>query len=409
MIVRFPIKCLTCEKPHTVRIGMGQEEHQNHRFHCRGCDEFIELRMEVNYKELSHRVVCIENCEPIAEVLGAPIVNVDANFLIPEEQQGVDRVFPRLNQMQQIFSSAEKAGSLVNLSKLSDEQIKSRPFRRPDYAGEWELLKRAWSLARNDQLKLSKKKILEASSTLYPNDPLKNLQDWIWRHALFSCQPGYEADFQNAMRMIEKLGESIFIPEFAKMYDSILAERGSKYFDLMKEFYSSFSEFGQVFFSVVRKINLPTDHIATSSNFDAVKMFYGNAYEHFTSLVEVLALLNNMLSGRGHDKFQKLTLEGYRALDKSSRFGPFAMNAPFVAICSEADNQIRNASHHGSFVFEPKLQIINYRSGKGGTGPLMSMSYVSYLERCVKIYLQTMTLLRIDLILSLNLRIRPPV
>jgi hypothetical protein len=40
------------------------------------------------------------------------------------------------------------------------------------------------------------------------------------------------------------------------------------------------------------------------------------------------------------------------------------MNAPIMAICSEADNQIRNASHHGAFAFEEANQMIRYRAEK---------------------------------------------
>jgi hypothetical protein len=65
-------------------------------------------------------------------------------------------------------------------------------------------------------------------------------------------------------------------------------------------------------------------------------MFYGNAYEQFTSLAELLAVLNNMLAGRRYDTFQTLTLCKYRKLDRPSRFGPFQENATFMTICEEA-------------------------------------------------------------------------
>src|SRR5690349_20631750 len=120
-------------------------------------------------------------------------------------------------------------------------------------------------------------------------------------------------------------------------------------------------------------------------------------------------MLKNMLAGRKYDTFQTLTLRKYRELDRSARFGPFNDNVTFMAICEEADNQIRNASHHGSFVFEQGPQIIRYHSGKGGTGQEHPISYVDYLVRCLRIFLQSMTLLRLELILSNRLKVRPPV
>ena len=40
-------------------------------------------------------------------------------------------------------------------------------------------------------------------------------------------------------------------------------------------------------------------------------MLYGNAFEAFSSNVEVLAMLNNLIAGRRFDEFEKLTLDAY--------------------------------------------------------------------------------------------------
>jgi hypothetical protein len=54
-------------------------------------------------------------------------------------------------------------------------------------------------------------------------------------------------------------------------------------------------------------------------------------------------------------------------------------------------------------------QTIRYRSGKSGTGPEQSISYANYLERRVRIFLQTTTLLRIELIVGTDLEVRHPI
>jgi hypothetical protein len=87
--------------------------------------------------------------------------------------------------------------------------------------------------------------------------------------------------------------------------------------------------------------------VAASANLDATRMFYGEAFEAFSSNVAVLALLNNVLVGRPFDAFETLTLDQYMKLDKAGRFNAFATNTAFTAICVEADGQLRNASHHG--------------------------------------------------------------
>jgi hypothetical protein len=353
-------------------------------------------------------VACVENCQPAPPEPDAPIVNVDANFLIHPSEQGTDGAFPRLRQMHAMFVAAEKAGSLVDASSVPLELRLTRPYRPPDYAEEWKLLRKAWSLIRNDKAKLARQKIAAASDEFYRNDPLNNLQDWLWRFAMFVCQPSYEQPFRDIMKAVKPLQRSTLCPDFSKACEATSEERGSRYFSVMKEFYSAHSEFSQTYFFVTKGVPLPVDHQTTSTDFEAVRMFYGNTYEQFTSLIEYLAMLNNMLLGRPYDTFDKLTLKQYRKLDKSSRFGPFSLNGAFMAICSEAENQIRNASHHGSFVFRQEDQTIRYHAGKGGSGPEQKMSYVNYLERCVRIFLQTMTLLRVEIIIATQLNVRPP-
>jgi hypothetical protein len=71
-----------------------------------------------------------------------------------------------------------------------------------------------------------------------------------------------------------------------------------------------------------------------------------------------------------------------------------------MAFCVERNNKIRNASHHRWFVLDRSTQIIRYRTGKGGTGQERTISYSGYLERCVRLFLQAMTLLRLELMIS---------
>src|SRR5687768_15499042 len=98
MIVRVPIICMTCEQPHTLRIGMGQEEMQRHTFNCNHCGEPITVRMDVDYENLATPITAEKNAVLADEVPGAPIVNLDANCLIPEEAVGKDMSFFRLEE-----------------------------------------------------------------------------------------------------------------------------------------------------------------------------------------------------------------------------------------------------------------------------------------------------------------------
>jgi hypothetical protein len=409
MIVRYALKCETCGKPHTVRIGMGHDETQVHKFPCRGCSEEIVLRMDINHDELSHAVRCVENCKEIGEVAGAPIVNVDAIFVIPPELQGVDMIFPRLAYVHDMYAAAERAGSVVNASQVSADALTRRPYRPPDYAAEWKLLRKAWSLAQSGNVALSEKQIVKASAKLYPNDPLENLQDWVWRLALFLTNPHYQPIFDRAMRMIGLMEKPELVPDFAAYYETIAKERATRYFNVFKDFFLGYAEFSQVYFFVSKGMTIPDGQQTTSMDFDAVEMFYGNTYENFSTLIDYLAMWNNMLEGRRFDTFTTMDLNCYHALDRPSRFDAFALNPKLMAICEERDNKIRNASHHRWFVLDKSTHVIHFRNGKGGTGPERRISYSAYLERCVRLFLQTMTLLRLELMISNQMGTRYPV
>jgi hypothetical protein len=365
--------------------------------------------MDVDYTNIATHVHCIENCKPIQEQAGAPIVNVDANFPIPAALQGQDGVFPRLQQGLAAFKAAEKAGRVVNVGRLSEKQRQTRPYRKPDYADEWKSLRKAWSLSRKGKNALSDAIIKKASGQFYPADPLTDLSDWLWRFAMFVCNPQFEPDFLNSLKEVQKLYDTPLLAAFGDNYNQHVGKRGLQYLGIMDEFFNGFSEFSQVYFSVARGEAPPTDMQATSIGFDEIKMFYGNTFEQFASLVDYLAMMNNMLAGRAYNLFEKMSLEEYRKLDKANRFNAFAANGPLTSLCQETDNQIRNASHHGSLSFSSDDQMIRFRVGKGGSGPEHELSYVSYLERCVRLFLQAMTLFRLELMVAHHRKFNMPI
>lgn len=409
MIVRYYVACSTCEQPHTVRIGMGQEVSQRHRFACRGCGEDVEVGLDVDYKNINHRVVLGENAVSCGPAPQAPVVNIDANFLIPADMQGVDMALPRLHQMQAMFKAAMSARAAMGLAPDLPQPALGMQPTRPDFAAEWKQLRTAWSLVRNGQKTLAASCIKKASDELYPGDPLADVPDWIWRLTMRITQPGYEAPFRAAIEGLKQATPSKQFGQLLVHYDANMSvERGTRYFELMKAYFSAYDEFAQVQFVVTSGVNLNENHQATSTNFDATRMFYGNAFEAFVSQIDILAFLNNLAAGRDFDRFEKLTMDEYLKLDKASRVNPFSKNASFAALCTEADNQIRNASHHGGFTFDRATQVIRYRAGKGGKGEERQLRYAEYLARCVRIFMQAMTLFRVELILSNRAGVRPP-
>lgn len=410
MIIRTYFKCSTCGQAHIVRIGLGQEGRQEHRFPCTQCQEPMHIAVQLDHgPDGAGGIEAIENAERIDAVEGAPIVNVEANFLVSKDQRHVDMAFPRMDQMEQMLREAQKAaqnkGFDFPVGPLSD-----RPLRRPDFHAEWKLLKKAWNLLRNGHGKLSERKITEASETFYKSDPLKGLHDWLFRFVSILTQPALDAKLEGFFDEVRPLIGQPEMTRFLGIYENELRlERSTRYFEVIKSFFSAYSDFSQVLFLITHGAKLDETNAASTVNFDATRMFYGNAFEAFSSSVDVLAYLNNIIAGRPFDTFQTLTRAKYLTLDKANRCDAFAGNKAFSALCDEFDNQLRNASHHGGFTFDAEHQVITYRAGKGGMGAEHKISYVTYLRRSTVLFLNTVTLFRAELLLCHVTNSRPPI
>lgn len=218
----------------------------------------------------------------------------------------------------------------------------------------------------------------------------------------------YEGPFRAAIEVIRPLLRKPEFADFIAYYNRIASDRSDRYFELMKAYFEDYGDFGQVHFHVAKGLDVPAGNIASSVDFDATRMFYGNAFEAFASSVDIFAYLNNLLAGRPFNQFEKLTQKEYLKLDKANRFDAFAGVPAFAALCEERDNQLRNASHHGGMKIDRKTQTIRYRAGKGGIGPEQRVDYAAYLARSAKLFLQAMTLLRIEIMMCHATGARPP-
>ncbi|QIE56523.1 hypothetical protein G5B40_14340 [Pikeienuella piscinae] len=404
MIVRTSFRCTTCGQNHTVRIGLGHEPYQTHTFQCTGCGEELTVGLRVIKPEGSPIPQFlgepVENVEQSDEETDAPIVNVDANFLIPLEEKHKDVVFPRITQMQEMMEVAEGHGSLVSFKDFPEKWQNTRPYRPADFGEEWKVLKKSWNLHRNGHTKLSKRKIEEGSAEFYVDEPLKNIQDWLWRFCLLFSQPAFEKPFRDAFKIVQDNREKPEFKAFFKEYENNLApNRADSYLAIIREFFLAYNDFSQVIFRVKQGLEIDDNAGVNSVQFDKTKMFYGNAFETFSSLVDILAYINNVASGRSFDQFQTLTRKKYLELDKSGRFGPFDGTPALANLCFERDNQLRNASHHASIKLVTPDNRIVYRSGKGGTGPEQELGYAAYLAKCSTLFLQIINLFRFEIML----------
>lgn len=406
MIIRSSFRCCTCGQGHILRLGMGQEVEHTYRFPCVECGEEMAVTLHVDYENISTRTEAAENAEAIEEDEHCKVLNLHANFIIPEENRHVDRSFPHLPLMAEMAQRGSQAGSLI---PATDAVLRAneRPYRRPDFDAEWKLLKKAWSLHRRGKEKLAVRLKEQASTEYYKNDPLKDIADWLWRFALFSTGIEFEPKLRAAMDVIKEPLKNGQLSEVLADLDGSSAERGEQYHSIIRDYFSAWSEFSQVHFSVGNGADT-SGSAARTANFASTQMYYGNAFEMLASMIDIITMINNVLSGRKFDRLSKITLAEYRATDKGKRFDAPSQNAAFAPLCAERDNQLRNASHHRELLYDQETGTVRYKSGKGGAGGTHELSYAEYLTKCSRIHHQIIVLLRIHLLISQVGRIRYP-
>ena len=396
MIIRSALQCETCEAVFTVRIGMGQGIRQVHTVNCRECQEPMSFGMTVDYSELSTDVFAIDGCSIVeVPVYGTgPVINVDANFAVPEGMTDQDVTFHRLTQMREMIEAAEGFGPLP--TQKFDPYAPRRPTA--DHLSEWKNLKKAVSLASNGKTKLANKKVAEGTAEYYADDPLSGPTDWFFRFTLKFMGRKHGVHFKAMMDEFRSIAATHDCSDLLNHYaESMVKDRFTLYREIYTDFFSKHAQFAQVSFQAGLGIAPSDDMVATSVQFDQVKSFYGDAYEVFAGSVDLLAMLNNVKHGRAFNEFETLTMDKYQKLDNSSKFNPFGTNTVFTALCSEKDNQLRNASHHKGIRIDADGKTLRYRAGKGGTGSEQELTYASYLYRSVTLFLQISVLVAVEL------------
>lgn len=409
MIIRTAFKCLTCDQNHVVRIGMGQDARQEHRFPCRNCGEDMVVALIVDYENVSTSPEAVENAEVSEEAQGALVVNVHANYVIEGADRYTDMVFPHMLQMQAHFEAAERFGSNRPVDFEKDIKERPRPFRRSDYADEWQLLKKAWSLHSRGREKLANKVMAEATKRFHFDEPLDHLPDWVWRFSMFLGATHYEVTLREMMNQVQPVLQDGAFKVLLKRHAEGSADRAKRYFGVFRDYFSAWSEFSQVHFAVAKGIPVIDGHVATTSGFNSVRMFYGNAFEAFSSSVDLLAFMNNVLEGRDWNQFRNIDADTYLSSDKPKRFDAFLERPGFGALPAERDAQLRNASHHGALVHDAEHGVLTYREGKGNMGEVVEISYAEYLSRCSAMFFQIVTLLRFELLVCQVTKTRYPV
>lgn len=395
MVIRYYIKCTTCDAPHTLRISVGHNTSQDHIFQCVKCDEEIQIQMKVDFQTPTTKLIYIENCEK-GDKEGS-IINLNPELPIPKEQLHQDGVFPWMHFVHNHFPLKDKPATLeIGQKKFQDMHLAlGGNFAITD---AWAQLKKAWSLHINQKTDLEIIFLEKYQKITGYKDDLK-LDQVLFNFSGALISPGKSHLFENAAEKIGNLFKDHpqeFV-KFRNFYKNKLhLDHTGKYLEIFSNYFKNFTEYNQVLLYSKNSRQVDESFHVSSKNFKRTKMFYGDAFEVITSSFTVLACLNNILKGRPYDEFKKMNLAKYTTIDKANRANPFKDTDCFSIFSECIESTIRNASHHQSMKINKK-GIIQYRSQ--GSSTWKKIPYIKYLYMCNEIMLNICALQMLELLI----------
>ena len=392
MIMRYYIKCLTCSTSHTLRISIGHNPKQLHSFKCVNCAEMIKVSLDIDFATLKIDINCDENS--YISTQEGTIINLHPELAISSSNINRDSYFP----MEDLFKS-------FDINSMANENPNVKHIDAFWALGgnhllteEWAELKRAWSLSLNSKTDLSNKII----RTFFNQKGVKNtptIREWKHGFSQKLISPYFLQFYNSAKSFIDKIKRN-FSDEFEKFStfykDNWRLIHVEKCFNIYCEYFSNFSEYSQVILFDKNNIPIPNDSKVTSNAFETVKLFYGNAYEVYTTNIETIACLNNIYKGREFRQFESMNLSKYNKINKAKRTNPFSSTVELKHFEQCLDSSLRNASHHGAMQLDRDTDEIKYQSG--GTGAERTIQYCEYLSKCNKIIFSLALLMMLELL-----------
>jgi len=391
MISRTLIRCATCSKPITARIQVGHELEQPVSFPCPHCGTLVQLTLILD-EPPRVKIHWGDNAESGGEE-GA-IINIGAGFTIPQDKLHKDRYFPSFDAPKPYLEDDEEPQALPGPIIL-DAQVGLGTL--PYAESTWRNLQRALRFHRTRQQQNLKTQLDEFWGT--PRSSEQTLENALFNFFLRFLAP-------NGKAWLAPLGKSLQTASstnrgeylrFVAHYDTDLKhDRFEAYSEIISEYFRGYGEFSQTLVYARREIPLPVDAVATSSDFERTRMFYGNAFEVLGAHLDFPAAINNLIRGRPFDQMSAMDLKLFRTLNKANRTNCFSDNTELSWIVTEYDSTIRNASHHRWFKLDDSRRQLSYRSG--GTGAVHRMSYAEYLLRCNRLAIHLMMLACVELV-----------
>lgn len=399
MISRIAMLCVACQHEITARIQVGHETDQLISSVCPDCYTPFRLRLLLDQPP-EVRVEFHENCrERSHEGPAGTVVNIGSGFVISRSMRSEEKYFPSFDIPEptpaEVAEVVERVPGPLPRPLMLDKMMLLGGLPRAKEV--WRQVRTAYRFHRTDQHERANAVLRELLGDGFPDEEItigQGLLSFIARilkpygsvdiDALVSEASKIKSDQREMHRLIEDFGQL----KWERMDDKI---------EVLDHFFRAYDEFNQVFMYVRRKVDMPEDPFAPSTDFEHTRMYYGEAFEVLGAHIDILAASNNIIAGRPYDELASITLRKYRSADKGKRKETVAANPTLASIVDEYDNQLRNATHHRWVRLSHDRSVLRYR--RGGNGDLVSLSYAEYLWRCCRITRQLMLLLALELII----------
>lgn len=392
MISRITIVCLACSEPITTRVQVGHDIEQPVTFACPHCTS------EIRFTLLLHNPPHVdvrwdENCE--FGTKEGKIVNIGAGFTVSADMLHTDAYFPSFHaprpQPKHYASVPDAKGPIFMDTAVAMGTL-------PRAGDHWRTVKQALKFHRTGQTENLNRQLDKFWAKSRSND--EDMDNTLFAFLTRFLEPSAR-DWLTPLTGVLSQAAKKHPGEFSRFTNhynkDLKSSRFEEYSEIFDEYFKGCSDFSQTLIYVKNSLELDSNAVATSNDFDRTKMFYGNAFEVLGSHLDVPAALNNIVNGRPYDQMEAMDLKKFRSINKANRTRCFSDNTQLSWLVDEYDSAIRNASHHRWFRLNERRTEITYRSG--GTGAIRKLTYAEYLYRCNQLTIRLMSLCCMELLM----------
>jgi hypothetical protein len=384
MIVRYFIKCNTCETSITLRVQLGHSENEEIKFLCLHCKENLSIGLNLDKKNISFKILPMKNC--ISSDIGGEYLYLSSEILTTNEIATGEMAFPSLSYMHQIDSGEIKV-YLIKQKTINN----------------WDILQKIFSQKSLKNFDLENKYLEEyrTNNKLYKDSYFK---DCLFDFCISHMNSKRYDNIQNIFKKIGKLYKSNKKQEIINLRNylrRLFRQKIPFIMESINSIYKNFDLHYPIITWILADLNNKNDLYYPFNDFSQIKLSYGDIYEKLAELLFVFAALFNISEGRSFCTFKSMDLKKYDKLDKAKKPDPFNNVQEFILFCEEYDSSLRNASHHGHIQYNKSNDSIQYYTSN--INNMKDITLKEYLIKTNKIFINMLSVVSIWLfILIIN-------